>query len=49
MSAADIGFNFRGCAMNRIRKYKWNWVFGGGPFCAPEPNAFRASCSLKPV
>ena len=27
MTTADLGFNFRGCAMNRAREYKWNWVF----------------------
>ena len=27
--AVDLGFNLRGCAMSRTRKYKWNWEFGG--------------------
>ena len=37
--------------MSQIREYKWNWGFGvgGRVFCAPESNAFRAICSLKPV
>ena len=35
-AAADLGFNFSGCAMSRIRN-----------FCALETNAFRAIYSLK--
>ena len=47
LSAADLGFSFRGCA-------KWNFEFGkhselpeGVLGAAPEANAFRAICSLK--
>ena len=29
-AAADLRFNFRGCAMSRTREYKWNLGFGGG-------------------
>ena len=46
-SAADLGFNFRGCA-------KWNLRFEGHSEppkgvlgAATEANAFRAICSLK--
>ena len=46
-TAADLGFNFRGCA-------KWNLGFGGHSEppkgvlgAATEANAFRAICSLK--
>ena len=46
-SAADLGFNFRGCI-------KWNLGFGkhfeppkGVLGSAPEANTFRAICSLK--
>ena len=56
IAAADLGFNLRGCAMSRIREYKWNWRLEGwglggegGAFCVPEANAFRTICSLKPV
>ena len=47
VSAADLGFNFRGCA-------KWNLGFGkhseppkGVLGAALEANTFRAICSLK--
>ena len=36
---ADLGFNFRVCAMSRIREYKWNWrigVGGGGRRSVPQ-------------
>ena len=26
-AASDQRFNFRGCAINRTREYKWNWFF----------------------
>ena len=49
-SETGLGFNFRGCAMSQTREYKWKLGFrGGGAFCAPEDNAFRAISSLKPV
>ena len=35
-SAADLEFNFRGCAMSPIREYKWNWEFGGGGHSVPQ-------------
>ena len=50
VAAADLGFNFRGCAMSRTREYKWNWGVGGvGGFRDLEANAFSAICTLKPV
>ena len=30
LTAANLGFNFRGYEMSRIREYKWNWGFGWG-------------------
>ena len=44
-TAADLGFNFRGCA-------KWNLGFGGHSEppklgAATEANVFGAICSLK--
>ena len=52
VAAADLGFNFRGCAMSRTREYKWNWGVGGrgrGGGRDLEANAFSTICTLKPV
>ena len=51
-AAADLGFNVRGGAQ-WVEPASINGTGGlregEGEFCAPEANAFKAICSLKPV
>ena len=48
IAAADLGFNFKGAQWAEPASINGTG-FGGGAFCNPEANAFRAICGLKPV
>ena len=49
LSVVDLGFNFSKYSKSATINGTGGLGRGGGAFCAPEANAFRVICSLKPV